>query len=54
MVLSIAFAEREQPAPPGYTLSQKCPYSVQQGKRSGSDEKPEYWLISVCGCNDGR
>jgi len=51
---SIAFAEREQPFPPGYTLSQKRPYSVQQGKRSGYDEKPEYRLISVRGRNDAH
>jgi len=54
MVSFIAFAKREQPAPADYTLSQKRPYSVQQNKRSGSDEKPEYWLISMPGRNDRR
>jgi len=54
MVSFIAFAKGEQPVPLGYTLSRKCPYSVQQNKRSGSDEKPEYWLLRMCGRNDDR
>jgi hypothetical protein len=47
VISSIPFAEREQPFPPDYTLSQKRPYSMQDGKRSGSDEKPEYRPVSV-------
>jgi hypothetical protein len=53
-VSSIPLAEHEQPFPPDYTLSQKRPGGMQEGKRSGSDEKPEYRPVSMSGHDDAH
>ena len=48
------FAEHEQPFPPDQTLSQKRSYDMQNGERSGSDEKPKYRPVSMSGHEDAH
>jgi hypothetical protein len=42
------------PSRPDHTLSQKRPCGMQDGKRSRSDEKPEYRVVSMSCYDDAR
>ena len=53
-ILSISFAEHQQPFPQNQAMSQKGPYGIRDGKWRGSDEKPEYRLVSMSGYDGTR
>ena len=53
-ILSISFAEHQQPLPPNQAMSQTDAYGIRAGKWRGSDEKPECRPVSMSGYGSAR